>query len=107
MPRKSNIDVQITYGCHRLPDGLFGNPPEKSNRFLVQLNSASFSNGSSSSQYFDFDEKEDELQFARTDYDCYRILGLHANASIDDVKASFRELAIKYHPDSRNQELPG
>lgn len=83
-------------------------PPRLSalRRPVPSLSVASFStSSSSSSQYFSFDEKEDELQFARTDYDCYKILGLKANASLDEVKASFRNLARKYHPDSRTQEL--
>ena len=46
------------------------------------------------------------MVFARTDYDCYRILGLKANASLEEVKASYRDLARKYHPDSRSQEVP-
>ncbi len=31
--------------------------------------------------------------------DCYRLLGLNAGASFDEIKASYRRLARKYHPD--------
>lgn len=31
--------------------------------------------------------------------DCYRVLGLREQASYDDVKASYRRLARRYHPD--------
>jgi curved DNA-binding protein CbpA len=31
--------------------------------------------------------------------ECYRVLQLPENASVDDVKASFRRLARQYHPD--------
>lgn len=38
--------------------------------------------------------------------DCYRILGLRAGASVEDVKASYRRLVRQYHPDvnPHNQE---
>lgn len=32
--------------------------------------------------------------------DCYRLLGLRTGASYEDIKASYRRLARKYHPDS-------
>jgi molecular chaperone DnaJ len=40
----------------------------------------------------------------KTDY--YRILGVQKNASIDDIKKSYRQIALKYHPDRNpgNQE---
>ncbi len=31
--------------------------------------------------------------------DCYRLLGLRAGASFDEIKASYRRLARQYHPD--------
>jgi tetratricopeptide (TPR) repeat protein len=31
--------------------------------------------------------------------DCYRVLGLRTGASFADIKASYRRLAIQYHPD--------
>ncbi|NET37853.1 MAG: DnaJ domain-containing protein [Cyanothece sp. SIO1E1] len=31
--------------------------------------------------------------------DCYRVLGLRAGASFADIKASYRRLARRYHPD--------
>jgi curved DNA-binding protein CbpA len=31
--------------------------------------------------------------------DCYRLLGLSAEASFEDIKAAYRRLARKYHPD--------
>ncbi len=37
--------------------------------------------------------------------DCYRLLGLKTEASLDDVKASYRRLARQYHPDV-NPENP-
>ena len=33
----------------------------------------------------------------KTDY--YRILGVQKNASIDDIKKSYRQIALKFHPD--------
>ncbi len=38
-------------------------------------------------------------------YDCYRVLGLPRNASVDDIKSAYRRLARKYHPDM-NQHDP-
>ena len=32
-------------------------------------------------------------------YQCYQVLGLQEGASIKDVKASYRRLALKFHPD--------
>ena len=37
--------------------------------------------------------------------DYYEVLGVSKNASKEDIKASYRRLALKYHPD-RNKE-PG
>lgn len=31
--------------------------------------------------------------------ECYRLLGLRSGASFDEIKASYRQLARKYHPD--------
>ncbi len=36
--------------------------------------------------------------------ECYRILGLPRNASLEDVKAAYRRLARKYHPDVNRQD---
>jgi len=36
--------------------------------------------------------------------DHYKILNLPQNASEDDVKKSFRKLALKYHPDKNKEE---
>lgn len=33
---------------------------------------------------------------------CYEILGLHANATLEEIKSAYRNLSLKYHPD-RNQ----
>ena len=40
-----------------------------------------------------------------TTRDYYEILGVGRDASASDVKAAYRRLAIKYHPD-RNPDLP-
>ena len=37
--------------------------------------------------------------------DYYEVLNLHRSASLEDIKRSFRQLALKYHPDrNRNSE---
>jgi DnaJ-class molecular chaperone with C-terminal Zn finger domain len=33
--------------------------------------------------------------------DCYRILKLPQDASLDDIKSAYRRLALQYHPDVR------
>ncbi|KAL9425733.1 hypothetical protein AB3S75_032655 [Citrus x aurantiifolia] len=35
--------------------------------------------------------------------DHYRVLGLSKNATRDDIKEAFRNLAVKYHPDKHSQ----
>lgn len=37
--------------------------------------------------------------------ECYRILGIPRNATLDDIKVAYRRLARKYHPDV-NQDDP-
>ncbi|HET6715916.1 MAG TPA: DnaJ domain-containing protein, partial [Nitrososphaeraceae archaeon] len=36
--------------------------------------------------------------------DYYSALELNKNASIDEIRKSFRTLALKYHPDKNNDE---
>ncbi|MGI0487158.1 DnaJ domain-containing protein [Pantanalinema rosaneae CENA516] len=40
--------------------------------------------------------------------DCYRVLGLRSGASFDEIKASYRRLVRRYHPDvsTGNQQTP-
>lgn len=35
---------------------------------------------------------------------CYKILGLDVNASMDEVKKKYKKLAMKYHPDKNQDE---
>lgn len=37
--------------------------------------------------------------------DCYRLLGLRRGASHDEIKASYRRLARRYHPDANPSDL--
>ena len=37
--------------------------------------------------------------------ECYRLLGIPRNATLDDIKVAYRRLARKYHPDV-NQDDP-
>lgn len=36
--------------------------------------------------------------------DCYRLLGLRSGASYDEIKAAYRRLARRYHPDVNSQD---
>ncbi len=36
--------------------------------------------------------------------ECYRLLGLSRNASLEDIKLSYRRLARKYHPDLNSDD---
>lgn len=40
-------------------------------------------------------------------YQCYQILGLQDDASIKEVKAAYRTLALKYHPDKDSSDQDG
>ena len=47
------------------------------------------------------DEKEEEFfksHYPQASQSYYSVLGLHRNASMDDIKKAYRQLAIKYHP---------
>ncbi|MEI6428577.1 MAG: J domain-containing protein [Pseudanabaena sp. ELA607] len=36
--------------------------------------------------------------------ECYRLLGLPRNATLDDIKVAYRRLARKYHPDTNRDD---
>ena len=51
--------------------------------------------------YSDQSHSDSHDQYAEntTPWDPHRILGVDRNASVDDIKHAYRELANKYHPD--------
>lgn len=52
-----------------------------------------------SEKFIDDDEEEDiELEDGPPSIDPYEVLGLEKEATADDVKKSYRKLALKYHP---------
>jgi tetratricopeptide (TPR) repeat protein len=48
--------------------------------------------------------RHDSLVSPRSNTDHYSVLNLTPNASMDDIKKSFRKLALKYHPDKNTDD---
>ncbi len=42
-----------------------------------------------------------------TQKDFYEILGVKREASVDEIKASYRQSALKWHPGSQSREQRG
>lgn len=52
---------------------------------------------SNSDKRWNYYSRNDPLDLSN--YDCYSILGVTHNASIDEIKRAYRRLALQYHPD--------
>jgi hypothetical protein len=58
--------------------------------------------GTQQARYRENRRQEAQTEQGYSKLDPYKVLGVHRGASIDEIKAAYRELAAKYHPDKVN-----
>ena len=73
-------------------------PPDPSGSAYDDTESSSSSSSSAQSSYKTLSRTDQSIQSS------FRYLELHANASHEDVRRKFKELALRYHPDRSSHD---